>query len=218
VSFTVVLSISIKRNDKSFSFLHICAPMCMYMFVPGGPLTAGDVEDCGGHICVACPWHHYMIEISTDIKYYQNMTFNAKTRKVVCIAHAHYCHEQINLYVLLISNMNKEVCVCYSLLPALILKTMQAHAVDCYFNTRIPFAQTLLKCPQNWHQQLAKAVSIHRPSNICNTYMTSLLCRSGCGSSSVASRTAEAATAPTGWTATGFGGHVDDMRKCVWYK
>lgn len=37
----------------------------------GGPLTAGDIEDCGGEACVLCPWHAYPVSLRTGDKLYR---------------------------------------------------------------------------------------------------------------------------------------------------
>ena len=48
----------------------------------GGPLTAGDIEDCGGEACVLCPWHAYPVSLRTGDKLYRATEKDADGRLV----------------------------------------------------------------------------------------------------------------------------------------
>ena len=46
----------------------------------GGPLLTGDIEDIEGHSCIICPWHRYIIELSTGDGFYYGINIEDKSR------------------------------------------------------------------------------------------------------------------------------------------
>ncbi|KJE90550.1 hypothetical protein CAOG_01852 [Capsaspora owczarzaki ATCC 30864] len=50
--------------------LHALDHLCYHM---GSPLASGDIEDIGGHACVICPWHKYVIALDTGEGFYKKI-------------------------------------------------------------------------------------------------------------------------------------------------
>ncbi len=48
----------------------------------GGPLTAGDIEECNGEPCIICPWHAYPVALASGDKLYRATERNAEGKLV----------------------------------------------------------------------------------------------------------------------------------------
>lgn len=53
----------------------------------GGPLGLGDIEDVaaagGDRACISCPWHHHLIDLETGVKWYEALTKDPSTGRLV---------------------------------------------------------------------------------------------------------------------------------------
>jgi len=51
--------------EKVFYDIHVVVSGNDVIYVPGGPLFEGDIEDYNGRCHVMCPWHSYMFDLET---------------------------------------------------------------------------------------------------------------------------------------------------------
>lgn len=65
----------VRHRDTLYAIDAVC-------FHAGGPLTLGDIEDVNGRPCVSCPWHKYLIDLSSGDKLYEALEMDPSTRKL----------------------------------------------------------------------------------------------------------------------------------------
>lgn len=61
-----------------------------FLWVPGGPLCEGDIEEVGGVLQVFCPWHDYDFDLRTG-KSGTSLQVSDKTWSNVCVKKKNVC-------------------------------------------------------------------------------------------------------------------------------